>query len=116
MSRIAIINSHPIQYCATPYAARNAEDDLEVCGYYMSDVSVRGEVDRGFGQAVQWDVDLLQGYESRFMKDAARRKPSDSSRFGGGTLERNQEGKSDATLVHGYRYVANIEMTSTTDR
>ena len=109
MSRIAIINSHPIQYFAPLYAAMNAEDDFDVCAYYMSDVSLRGELDSGFGQAVQWDVDLLKGYEARFMKGATRRKPSGFFSVPGWDLWRElRRKKYDATLVHGYRYMANI--------
>ena len=109
MSRIAIINSHPIQYFAPLYAAMNAEDDLKVSAYYMSDVSIRGELDSGFGQAVQWDVDLLRGYEAHFIKGATRRKPSGFFSVPGWDLWRElRRKKYDATLVHGYRYMANI--------
>ena len=30
----------------------------------------------GFGQVVTWDIDLLSGYEARFMKGAATSVPS----------------------------------------
>lgn len=66
-TRIAVINTHPIQYFAPLYAALNAADDLEVTALYLSDFSLRGGRDRDFGQAITWDVDLLGGYPSKFV-------------------------------------------------
>lgn len=65
--RIAVVNTHPIQYFAPLYAALNRADDLEITALYLSDFSLRGAHDRDFGKAVTWDVDLLAGYESRFI-------------------------------------------------
>src|SRR5215475_8347089 len=72
--RIAVINSHPIQYFAPLYAYLNAATDLDVTALYLSDVSIRGGRDVGFGQDVKWDLDLLAGYRSLFLGDAARRR------------------------------------------
>ena len=47
--------------------------DLSVTALYLSDYSVRGANDRGFGRIVKWDVDLLAGYEARFVRGAERR-------------------------------------------
>ena len=71
-TRIAVLNSHPIQYFAPLYAYLNAASDLEVTALYLSDVSIRGGKDAGFGQEVKWDVDLLSGYRSVFLGAAAR--------------------------------------------
>ena len=40
--RIAIVNSHPIQYFAPLYAYLNASDSLEITALYCSDFSLRG--------------------------------------------------------------------------
>src|SRR2546425_12905043 len=74
VTRIAVLNSHPIQYFAPLYAYLNAAPDLDVTALYLSDVSIRGGRDVGFGQDVKWDLDLLSGYRSVFLGDAARRR------------------------------------------
>ena len=62
LTRIAVLNSHPIQYFAPLYAYLNAAPDLDVTVLYLSDVSIRGAKDSGFGREVKWDLDLLAGY------------------------------------------------------
>src|SRR6476469_4232978 len=71
-TRIAVLNSHPIQYFAPLYAYLNAAPDIEVTALYLSDFSIRGGKDPGFGRDVKWDLDLLAGYRSVFLGDAAR--------------------------------------------
>ena len=65
--RIAVVNTHPIQYFAPLYAYLSATPDIEITALYLSDFSLRGAVDRGFGQRVAWDVDLLAGYRHVFV-------------------------------------------------
>src|SRR5215831_7429662 len=72
-SRVAFINTHPIQYFAPLYADLNRAEDLFVTALYLSDYSVRGAPDHGFGHFVKWDVDLLAGYDVRFVRGAERR-------------------------------------------
>ena len=88
-TRIAVLNSHPIQYFAPLYAYLYAAPDLDLTALYLSDFSVRGGWDVGFGQDVKWDVDLLAGYRSVFLGDAARtREPGGSGRSLPRSLER----------------------------
>ena len=48
------------------------EFDLKV--YYFSDASVKGNIDKGFGQHVKWDVPLLDGYSYQFIRNYSQRK------------------------------------------
>ena len=73
-TRIAVLNSHPIQYFAPLYAYLNQAPELDVTALYLSDFSIRGGKDAGFGREVKWDVDLLAGYRSKFLGKAARRR------------------------------------------
>src|SRR5258707_11081824 len=72
-TQVAFINTHPIQYFAPLYADLNQAEDLSVTALYLSDYSVRGAIDHGFGRTVKWDIDLLAGYEARFIRGAERR-------------------------------------------
>jgi hypothetical protein len=72
VTRIAVLNSHPIQYFAPLYAYLNAAPDIEVTALYLSDFSIRGGRDSGFGQDVKWDLDLLAGCRSTSLGDRAR--------------------------------------------
>src|SRR6266481_4412295 len=74
--RLGILTSHPIQYQAPWFRALAKETDLEVFFAHQPDAAQQGN---GFGTAFQWDVDLLSGYQHRFLKNVAK-KPS-ASRF-----------------------------------
>jgi glycosyltransferase involved in cell wall biosynthesis len=108
--RVAVINSHPIQYFAPLYAYLCRDSQMEVTALYCSDFSLRGEVDPGFKKKVSWDVDLTSGYPSIFLGEGARRR-----RPGGffslvcpqvWTEVRN--GAYDAVWLHGYAYAAYV--------
>ena len=106
--RIAFVNTHPIQYFAPLYAHLTDRCGLETTALYLSDFSLKGGADPGFRRAVTWDVDLLAGYEARFMGARAGRR-----RIGGffsmvapelwGEI---RHGGYDAVIVHGHNLAA----------
>ena len=63
-----MLNTHPIQYFA-PLYQRITEScpEVELTVLYLSDFSLRGAKDPGFKQSVVWDIDLMKGYQSRFV-------------------------------------------------
>jgi glycosyltransferase involved in cell wall biosynthesis len=108
--RIAILNSHPIQYFAPLYAYLNTAPDLEVTALYLSDVSVRGGKDVGFGCDVKWDVDLLGGYRSVFLGEAADKcEPGGFwSLIAPHVWSELRSGRYDVLWLHGHNYAANL--------
>ncbi len=110
ITKIAVINSHPIQYFAPLYAFLNQDPTLEVTALYLSDFSLRGGHDKGFGQKVSWDLDLLAGYPHRFLGNSASRRPSQSffSLIAPEVWNVIRAGNYDALWLHGHGYVANI--------
>ena len=67
MSRLAVIETHPIQYHAPVYRALQRDFGIAVTAIYGSDFSVEGYHDREFGATFAWDTDLLSGYSSIFL-------------------------------------------------
>ena len=107
-TRIAFLNTHPIQYKAPLYAYLNQAPDLDVSALYMSDVSIRGEVDPGFKQGVQWDVDLLEGYHAVFLDPAMKRRQIKGffSLTTPGVWNEVRSGRYDALIIHGHNFAA----------
>jgi glycosyltransferase involved in cell wall biosynthesis len=103
-TKIAFINTHPIQYFAPLYAYLNRTGTFAVTALYLSDFSVRGALDRAFGQAVKWDVDLLSGYDVRFVKGAELRdEPKGFFSIVAPQIWREvSRGGFDALVVHGH--------------
>lgn len=106
--RLAVVNSHPIQYFAPLYAYLNQDPALEVTALYCSNSSLRGGVDPGFKQVVKWDVDLLGGYRPVFLgKNAERRMPAGFwSLVCPEVWAEIRSGRYDGVLLHGYAYAA----------
>jgi len=102
--RVVFVNTHPIQYFAPLYAYLNRTAEFEVTALYLSDFSVRGYLDRAFGQAVKWDIDLLSGYDARFIKGAGlRNEPAGFFSIIAPQIWREvSRGGFDALVVHGH--------------
>ena len=110
VTRIAVVNSHPIQYFAPLYAYLNAAPDLEVTALYLSDFSLRGGRDAGFDRDVTWDVDLLGGYQSVFLGDAARKRDPGGfwSLVAPQIWGELRSRRYDVLWLHGHNYAANL--------
>lgn len=102
LPRIGFLLSHPIQYYAPIFRALAARCDLQV--FFAHRQSAAGQADAGFGVAFEWDVDLLSGYQSKFLPNVARHPSTDH--FNGcdtpGIRKEIAEGRFDALVVPGW--------------
>ncbi len=100
--RLGVLATHPIQYHAPLYRALAQELDLTV--YFAHEQTAEGQAAAGFGVAFEWDVPLLDGYESRFLENRAA-APSTQGFRGCDTPEIGRiiaEERFDAFLVMGW--------------
>lgn len=109
-TRIAVVNSHPVQYSAPLYAYVNRDPDLDITALYCTDYSLRGAQDPGFKQSVKWDLDLLSGYGHVFLGERARTRSIDGfwSLVVPELWTEIRSGKYDAVWLHGYAYAAYV--------
>jgi glycosyltransferase involved in cell wall biosynthesis len=108
--RLAVILSHPTQYYSPWFRWVAAHTDLDLRVFYLWDFGVTSQRDPKFGVPVQWDVDLLSGYESEFVPN--RSADPGTHHFTG---LRNPEltvqlaaWKPDALLMYGYKWASNV--------
>ncbi len=74
--KLGIFATHPIQYQAPLWRNLATRPGVDLTVYYFSDQSLRGGQDAGFGRGVTWDVPLLAGYRSVFLRrDADLARP-----------------------------------------
>lgn len=100
--RIGFLVSHPIQYYAPIFRELARRCDLTVFFAHRQDAAGQGKA--GYGVAFDWDVDLLSGYESRFLNNVAR-MPSTQAFAGCNTPEIAEiisKGRFDAFVVPGW--------------
>jgi len=102
VKRLAVVASHPVQYHAPLYRRLAEQVDLEV--FYAHRATSDDQAKAGFGVGFDWDVDLLSGYRSTFLRNVAAN--SGVSYFRGcdtpdiGTCL--EAGRFDAVLIQGW--------------
>jgi glycosyltransferase involved in cell wall biosynthesis len=89
---------------------------LEV--FFLDDQGISKRVDTGFGESFAWDIDLLGGYRSQFVKV---REPRDRDRFRGIQLiedfgSRFPKGVDHYFWVEGWRFLANWQAIARAQR
>lgn len=108
--RLAVLNTHPIQYFAPLYRRLAQEPDIDLTVYYCSNIGAETYVDPGFGQELKWDIPLLDGYSYKFLNNI--RKSSYVSGFfslvNPAIITELWRGNYDALLVHGHTPFSNI--------
>ncbi len=92
--KIAFLISHPTQYHTPLFRelAKNPQIDLMV--YFCSKMGLGEKYDATYQRVLKWDVPLLEGYKSVFLKNIGGIHPQIF-----GELKKN---KYDALIVHGY--------------
>lgn len=71
--RVGVVDTHPIQYHAPWYRALACRSDVDVRILYCHQASPRDQAEAGFGVEFDWDVSLLDGYPSEFLRNVASR-------------------------------------------
>ncbi|MCS7036225.1 MAG: glycosyltransferase family 4 protein [Saprospiraceae bacterium] len=111
MRRLVFLYSHPIQYFAP--LSRLAHDDgtFDVWTLYCSRQGVEALPDAEFGQAVQWDIPILEGYRSVFLKNwRGARRPVGGfwSLIHPGVVEWLWKQPRGVLIVHGWGYFTHV--------
>lgn len=105
--RMAVLNSHPIQYFAPLYRRLADHREVDLTVYYCSPQGTEQYLDPGFDAVMEWDVPLLDGYRYKILPNL---RPG--GQVGGflslvnpaivAELLRNRY---DAVWLHGYNYL-----------
>ncbi|MCA9034524.1 MAG: glycosyltransferase family 4 protein [Planctomycetaceae bacterium] len=101
--RLAVVISHPIQHFAPLFRELSTRGSLDLKVFYCCDWGVKEYRDADFGHSFQWNIPLLDGYDSEFLPIAVR--PRDLSFFSIDNPDvstRLSEFDPDAVWVHGY--------------
>jgi glycosyltransferase involved in cell wall biosynthesis len=74
MKKVAIFMSHPIQYQIGLLKELNKSSNIDFHVYYFWDYGIKKTLDREFGKEIIWDIPLLDGYKSTFLKNISLNK------------------------------------------
>lgn len=68
--RLGVLVTHPVQYFAPLFRRLAREPGVELAVYYTHRPTAE-EQGSGFGVPFQWDIDLLEGYDARFLRNVS---------------------------------------------
>lgn len=107
--RLAILQSHPIQYFAPLFRRLAQDEDLDITVFYCSRHGIEEYYDPEFGQKLVWDIPLLEGYKHKFLPNSAKVEDihSGTGLYNPSILAELKKGEFDAVWVHGHRYLTN---------
>lgn len=101
--RLAYLVSHPIQYQAPLLRAIAADPEIDLKVFFCSAVSARAYRDDGFARVIEWDVELLDGYDAGFLPAAFDSGvPGFWRPFNRGLAGELRRGGFDVLWVHGH--------------
>lgn len=108
--RIAVVNSHPIQYFAPLYRRLVREPDFDLTVFYCAPGGTAGYHDRGFRAHVRWDVPLLEGYRYELLRNLRRHTAPAGfwSLINPGVIRRIAGGHYDAVWLHGHNHCTTL--------
>ena len=110
MHKIIFVQTHPIQYAA-PLFKECTEAGLPIEVWFCEKAANRSGLDKKFGQAIKWDIPLLEGYVHRFFSNQSW-KPSVESGFFGllnlSILRELKKTPSSLVVVYGWNYATTL--------
>jgi glycosyltransferase involved in cell wall biosynthesis len=108
--RLAIITTHPIQYYAPVFKQLAKQVDVKVF-YTWGETSI-AKHDPGFGKTIQWDIDLLAGYDYQWLNNTAA--DPGSHHFNGivnpDIIDSVEAWQPDTILVYGWAYKSHLKV------
>src|SRR6185503_10281762 len=108
MPKLAVLNTHPIQYFAPLYRRLAQEPDLDLTVYFCSRQGLDEYLDEGFGERFKWDTSLLDGYRHKFLPNLRRRDQVTGflSLINFGIIRELRRNRYDALLVNGHNHAS----------
>ena len=111
MQRLAYFVSHPIQYQAPLLRLLAAEPDIDLKVFFYSDFSLHTYHDPEFGQAIKWDIPLLDGYDHQFLEcwGSKQRQSLIKQPIAHNICQQLKQGQFDAVWIHGWHWLCSLQ-------
>lgn len=109
--RLAIINTHPIQYYAPVFKLLHQQPNISVKVFYTYGENSANKYDPGFNRNILWDIPLLDGYPYEYITNSA--KDAGTHTFRGiinpDLIDKVNAYKPDAILIYGWAHQSHLK-------
>ena len=109
--RLAIINTHPIQYYAPVFKLLHQQPNISVKVFYTYGEDSANKYDHGFNRNINWDIPLLDGYPYEFIKNTA--KDAGTHTFKGiinpNLIDKVNDYRPDVILIYGWAHQSHLK-------
>lgn len=116
--RICFVVSHPIQYTVPLYQRLARRDDIAIKVFLTWHAGGKAIEDRGFGQAIAWDIPLTEGYEFELVPNLA--SDPGTHKFLGlrnpTLLERVMSWQPDVVHINGWAWLSHLQLLHALNR
>lgn len=106
--KIAILQSHPIQYFAPFFKEITKCLRIDLTVYYCSDFGVKETEDPELGRKIKWDLPLLEGYKYKFLKNYSPTSSILDAPFAlinPSIINEILKNRYDAIIIHGWNHI-----------
>ncbi len=110
MKKLGIVLTHPVQYYFPVFKQLSKKVNVKV--FYTWHQWQHDKFDKDFGKTIEWDINLLDGYDYEFVPNEAK-KPGIHHFFGitnKTILQRIRKFNPDAILIFGWNYASHMRV------
>ncbi len=116
--RICFVVSHPIQYIVPLYQRLARRDDIAIKVFFTWHAGGKAIEDRGFGQAIAWDIPLTEGYDFELVPNVA--SDQGTHKFLGlrnpTLLDRVMSWQPDVVHISGWAWLSHLQLLHALNR
>ena len=109
--RLAIINTHPIQYYAPVFKLLHQQPNISVKVFYTYGESSANKYDPGFNRNINWDIPLLDGYPYEYIKNSSKNIGTHTFKgiINPDLIDKINAYKPDAILIYGWAHQSHLK-------
>ena len=111
MRKLAIITTHPIQYYAPVFKLMHERGNIDIKVFYTWGDKATNKHDPGFGDEIEWDIPVLEGYPYEWIRNTSNQPGSHHFKgiINPDLISRINHWQPDALLVFGWAYHSHLK-------
>jgi len=108
--KIAALTSHPIQYYCPLWKKLEEHPQIDLTVYFCTDFGIKERYEPEFGVTYKWDVPLLDGYKSIFLRNYSPKSSVNPiwGKINPGIISELIKNRYDGIFVHGHFATTNL--------